>query len=119
MELGSLKKKLSSFKYEDGCLRNVSNDLLMEILSAWEQWSGPACKFYTSIGTNHKRFRSLLGKAKRLKREGYQSSEFEEIKITPPSLSSSGYGVELVWDNNRIIRFESVDLVVDFLKKAA
>ena len=67
MELEILKKKLSVFKTEGGPLKNVSNDLLIEILGAWENWTGPAVEFYTAIGTNHKRFAKLLGKAKKNK----------------------------------------------------
>ena len=37
MELETLKKKLSTFKTDKGYLKNVSNDLLLEILSAWEK----------------------------------------------------------------------------------
>lgn len=118
MDLETLKKKLSTFKTEGGYLRNVSDDLLMEILSAWENWTGTAKGFYSSIGTNQKKCASLLGKAKKLKREGYVTTgEFEEVKlVTSPSPE---YKIELVWDNDKVIRFGEVDLVVDFLRKAA
>ena len=120
MDTEILKKKLSTYKTDKGRLKNVSDDLLVEILAAWESWSGTANSFYKAIGTNYKSFASLLGKAKRLKREGYESSGFEEIKIeSSGELPPGGHGIELVWDNNRLLRFESVDMVVDFLKKAA
>ena len=119
MELEILKKKLSTFKTEGGYLRNVSDDLLVEILNAWESWSGPAKSFYTGIGTNQQKLAFLLGKAKKLKREGYASpGEFEEIKITDNSPSPSKCKIELVWDN-KTIRFGEVDTVIDFLKKVA
>ena len=118
MDLETLKKKLSTFKTEGGKLTNVSDDLLMEILNAWENWSGPAKGFYSAIGSNYKKFAKLLGKAKKLKREGYASTgEFEEIKIA--SNPASECKIELVWDNGKIIRFGEVDLVIDFLKKVA
>ena len=58
-----------------------------------------------------------MGKAKKLKREGYQASGFQEIKIEQPS-GDSHFQIEILWDN-RPIRFGEVDLLVDFLKKAA
>lgn len=66
----------------------------------------------------------LMGKAKKLKREGrFPESEFKEIKINSESgqiiESAACSGVEIVWDNGKPIRFSQVDLLVDFLKKAA
>ena len=115
MELETLKKKLSTFKTERGKLRNVSDDLLMEILIAWENGSGSAVGFYSAIGTNYKRFASLLGKAKKLQREGSMSSDFQEVKVLE---TASPYKIELVW-NNSVLRFSDVELVLEFLRKAA
>lgn len=36
------KKKISTFRGDGGKVRNVSDELLVEILSAWENWTGPA-----------------------------------------------------------------------------
>ena len=121
MDTEILRKKLSTYKTEKGRLKNVSDDLLMEILEVWENWSGTASDFYRAIGTGRKSMASILGKAKRLKRSGYESSVFEELKIESSGdmPERGGHGIELVWDGNRVIRFGSVDLVVDFLKKAA
>jgi hypothetical protein len=47
MDLGILKKKLSSYKTDGGYVKNVSSDLLIEILSAWESWTGPSAGFYS------------------------------------------------------------------------
>ena len=115
MELDTLKRKLSTFRAESGRLRNVSDELLMEILSAWETWNGSGVGFYRAIGTNHKQFASLLGKAKKLKREGYIASEFQEVKVVD---TASQYRVELVW-NGHVIRFGDVDLALEFLRKVA
>ena len=117
MELDTLKRKLSTFKTESGRLKNVSDELLMEILSAWETWSGSGAGFYRAIGTNHKKFASLLGKAKKLKREGYIASEFQEVKVVDTA-SAPQYRVELVW-NNHVIRFGDVDSALEFLRKVA
>lgn len=121
MELEVLKKKLSSFKGEGGRIRNVSDDLLLEVLSAWEQWTGSAKNFYKGIGCSQKGMASMIGKAKRLKREGH-SLPFEEIKvegITDTSTPSPIICDIEVQDNNKIIRFRKVDLLVEYLKKVA
>jgi hypothetical protein len=76
------------------------------------------------LGLTMRQLVILVEKAKKLIRNGgFALSEFKEIKID----SSSGQiqeagpcsGVELIWNNGRIIRFSQVDLLLDFLKKAA
>lgn len=120
MDIEILKKKVSTFKTKGGYLKDVSNDLLMDILHAWENWEGSNSSFYTALGSNHAKMASLMGKAKKLKREGYMANEFQEVKIEPSTTSCAGnYTVELEWENGKILRFGGVDLAVDFLKKAA
>jgi hypothetical protein len=121
MELEILKKKLSTFRGEGGRIRNVNDELLLEVLSVWENWNGSAKSFYNTIGSSQKGIASMIGKAKRLKREG-AVMPFEEIRIegitgteNPPSVICD---IE-VQDNNKIIRFRKVDLLVEYLKKVA
>ena len=122
MELEILRKKLSTYKGEGGRLTKVSDELAMEVLQAWEQWTGPGKGFYAGIGVSAKGMASIIGKAKKLKREGrtVASSEFSEL--TPESLGvSTGVtsGIELSWERGRVIRFPRVDDLIEFLKKAA
>lgn len=117
MELEVLKKKLSTFRTKEGHLRKVNDDLLAEILNAWENWTGTPKSFYTGIGINGKKMAAIIGKAKKLKRKGYMAGEFREVKIETAVPSHGDYSVELVWEGGRIIRFGGVDLVVDFLRK--
>jgi hypothetical protein len=123
MELEVLNKKVSSYRDNGGRVRKVSDELLLEILDAWEQWSGPAKGFYTALGVSAKGISSIIGKAKKLKREGFPAGDFKEIKIDGAGapLASSGpcVGIELQWDQGKIIRFPQVDQLVDFLKKVA
>jgi hypothetical protein len=124
MDLGILKKKISTFKTASGKLTSVSDDLLIDILYAWENWTGPARGFYAAIGADHRKMAKLIGRAKKLKREGhFPSEEFKEIRINSESgqiiESTPCSGVEIIWNNGKIIRFSQVDLLVDFLKKAA
>jgi hypothetical protein len=68
---------------------------------------------------------SLIGKAKKLKREGhFPVEEFKEIKIASGTDGVSGHhspcsGIELAWGPGKLIRFQQVDHLVDFLKKSA
>lgn len=121
MELEILRKKLSSYRTEKGRLTKVSDELLCEILIAWEEWTGPASGFYTAIGADHRKMASLIGRAKKLKREGFfQPDAFKEIKLTDSSVSavSSVPGsIEMSWDNTKLIRFSGVPQLIEFLIK--
>jgi hypothetical protein len=68
MDLEILKKKISTFRTDGGQVRGVSDELLLEMLHAWEQWVGPAQDFSRAIGLNRKAIPKLIGKAKKLKR---------------------------------------------------
>ena len=127
MDLAILKKKISSYRTPKGQIRTLPEELLGEILAAWEQWTGSANGFYTAIGTNHHKMASMMGKAKKLKREGaFEGLNFIEAviegeaeELLETALPVSPCGIELVWDNNKIIRFGTSELLMDFLKKAA
>lgn len=124
MDLAILKKKISTYKTSTGKLTRVPDELAYEILKAWEQWTGTASSFYSEIDVKAAKMASVIGRAKKLQREGFfPADDFKEIKID----SASGQvlelapcsGVEIVWDNGKIIRFSQVDLLLDFLRKAA
>ena len=124
MDLEVLKKKVSTFRGEGGRVRNVSDELLMEILLGWEQWTGPAAGFSKALGVSMNGMSSIIGKAKKLKREGhFPAEEFKEIKVSE-GVGGSGLlppcsGIEVCWDNGKLIRFPGVDQLIDFLKKVA
>lgn len=125
MDLSILKRKISVYRSEKGRLKHVPDDLLMEILNAWEQWNGPASGFYSALAVDFRKMAGLIGRAKRLKQEGYGVSEFKEVHVeTAPPMGNvinmaPCNGAEVVWGDGRIIRFSQVDLLLEFLKKAA
>ena len=125
MDMEILKKKISTFRGEGGRVRITDDSLLMEILSGWEQWTGPGKDFYRAIGVSPKGMASIIGKAKKMRREGHFPAEsFKEIKIEgsgtpPPGLSGPCTGIELCWNEGKIIRFPQVDQLLEFLKKVA
>ncbi|MEK6616035.1 MAG: hypothetical protein AABZ32_07990 [Bacteroidota bacterium] len=121
MELEILKKKLSSFKGEGGRIRGVSDDLLLEVLAAWETWGGTSKDFYKGIGSSEKGIASMLGKAKRLKRNG-SVMPFLEVAVDGVTGTDNptpiNCDIELL-EKNKLIRFRKVDVLIEYLKKAA
>lgn len=121
MDLGVLKKKLSSYKTDGGYVKNVSADLLVEMLSAWESWTGPTKGFYSELGINRLSGARMIGEAKKLKREGFATDGFMEVKVSSGEALMGGpcQGIEIVWDNGKLIRFSQVEYLIDFLKKVS
>ena len=124
MDNVTLKKKLSSYASDKGYLKNVSEDVLYEVLVAWENWTGSSKEFYRSLGFSSRQMASIIGKAKKLKREGhYGEGEFKPVNVESlpddPASTTHDLAIEIVWANGRVIRFSQVDQLVDFLKKSA
>jgi hypothetical protein len=123
MDLTLLKKKLSSYRTPTGRVTSIPDPLLGEILHAWEQWNGTVSGFYTALGVSQNKMAKLMGKAKQLKRDGAFDGLFTEVVLDQESGQVMELppcsGVELVWEGGRIIRFSRVEMLLDFLKKAA
>ena len=121
MDLEVLKKKLSSFKGEGGRVTKVSDELLLEILSAWEHWTGSARDFYSGIGSNSKKMARMIGKAKQLRREGV-TLPFQEVTVEGVTDTGSPTPVSCdieVQHKDNIIRFRKVEILLEYLKKAS
>lgn len=122
MDLEVLKKRISTFRGEGGRVKISDDVLLMEILVSWEQWKGLSKDFYKAIGVSQTGMASIIGRAKKLRREGhFPAEDFKEVKIadsSPGGLPPCS-GIEIAWDNGKLIRFNQVDQLVDFLKKVA
>ena len=125
MDLEVLKKKISTYKGEGGRVSITSDELLIEVLQSWEQWTGPASGFCKAIGVSPKGISSIIGRAKKLRRDGFPTDNFKEISVQESASSYSSLqagpcmGVEMIWDNGKLIRFQQVEQLVDFLKKVA
>lgn len=119
MDLEVLKKKISTFRGDAGRVRITDDHLLLEILSEWEKWTGAAEGFYKAIGVSAKGMGSIIGRAKKLRREGFPAQDFKEIKVSGSDALGPCQGIEIAWDKGRLIRFQLVDQLIDFLKKAA
>jgi len=124
MDLTLLSKKISSYRTPKGRVTKLPDEILGEILSAWEQWTGTSSDFYKSIGSNPKKMASIMGKAKQLKRDGaFDGLNFTEITLDQETgqvkEQSPCSGIEVVWKNGNIIKFSQLETLLDFLKKAA
>ena len=125
MDIEILKNKISTFRAgESGRVRITDDGLMMELLMAWEQWKGPIKEFYKAIGVSHSGMAGILGRAKKMRRDGhFPAAEFKEVKIAegePVIGSLSGCNViEIYWENGRLIRFGQVEQLIEFLKKSA
>jgi hypothetical protein len=82
MDLNVLSKKISSYRTPKGQIRSLPNELLGEILHAWEQWNGAPSAFYKLLGVDYRKMGSMMGKAKQLKRDGaFDGLAFTEVVI--------------------------------------
>ena len=126
MDMEVLKRKISTYRGEGGRLRITEDSLYMEILSGWEQWKGTSKEFYRAIGVSKSGMAAIIGKSKRMRREGvFPMENFKEVQVqeSPSNLTSLAggpcSGVEIMWDNGKLIRFQQVEQLIDFLKKVA
>ncbi len=118
MELEILRKKLNTYRTAKGRLTKIPDELAYEMLLGWEQWTGPASGFYSAIGADFRKVAGILGRAKKLKREGHFPEEaFKEIKVSSEGSSSESCPAPITvrWERGRIIRFTQVNQLVDFL----
>jgi hypothetical protein len=62
---------------------------------------------------------SFIREGKRLARKGnYGTGEFKELKLDS-LVGVPSAPIEVSWDKGKVIRFNQVDALVDFLKKVA
>jgi len=118
---GVLKKRLNTFKSKAGKLRKISDEVIIEVLRAWENWPGTTADLYRDLGLSKMQLVTILKKAKYLIKNGVvQESEFKEITLDgDESIQSDRNIISMNWDQGKVINFPTVDHLVDFLKKVA
>jgi hypothetical protein len=125
MDVSNLKKKLSAYVSDKGYLRNVSDELLYEVLTSWENWTGSSAEFYRALGFTGAQIGPLLGKAKKYKRQGHFGDQgfkavvLDEVQPTMQVAPGPCAAIEIVWKDGQLIRFAEVSVALDFLKKAS
>lgn len=79
---------------------------MYEVLVAWENWTGPSKDFYRSLGFSQWQMASIIGKAKKLKRDGYYGEgEFKPVTVQVPKDLPQGASIEIVLGTGQIVRF--------------
>ena len=123
MDNAILKKRLNTFKAgKSGRLQDISDEVVIDLLRAWENWPGTTAELCRELGLSSMQMAVIIKKGKRLIKSGVVSeSEFQEI--TPTDISGGATvpcsAIELNWSKGTVIRFPRVDDLLDFLKKAA
>ena len=131
MDLVILKKKIDGYRASSGSIKNVAPELLLELRQTWEHYTGSPEQFRSELGVKMGTLRNLLTESKKLNHvlasAGAVGLTLDgEGSIEAPKQSHSegnalsGQVLELAFDNgSKVIRFPSVDLLIDFMRKSA
>lgn len=123
MDNAVLRKRLGTFKSGKGYLCEVGDDVVVDVLRAYEGWTGATADLSRELGISSSQLGTMIQKAKRLVKMGVvPEAEFKEIKLAAAQTAPSGCQscvIELAWNDGKLIRFAGVELLVDFLKKVA
>lgn len=132
MDLMILKKKIDGYRVANGSIKNVPPELLLELRQTWEHYTGSPEQFRSELGVKTGTLRNLLVESKKLNHViasagvvGLVPESAEENMVpgqgyTQNTAKNTDTALELVFDHGtKVIRFPSVDLLVDFLRKSA
>ena len=108
MENTVIKKRLNTYKSDGGRLSNVEDEVVLDVLRAWENWQGTTAELYRELG---------LTKRQLVKKGATSGGAFKEITVSKADGSNTaGYAVEITWEHGRLVRFKEVSQLVEFLK---
>jgi hypothetical protein len=132
MDLVILKKKIDGYRAANGSIKNVPPELLLELRQTWEHYTGSPEQFRSELGVKTGTLRNLLVESKKLNHviasagaiglvpENAEESTMPGQNHNQNTANKTANALELVFDHGAtVIRFPSVDLLVDFLRKTA
>jgi hypothetical protein len=70
MDNAVLRKRLNTFKSGKGTLKSVSDEVVLEVLRAWENWPGTTADLNRELGLSKMQMVVMLKKAKHLVKSG-------------------------------------------------
>jgi len=120
-----LKKKIDGYRAGNRSIKNVPPELLLELRQTWENYTGSMEQFRSELGMKTGTLRKLLVESKKLNHVIGSAGAVGLIGVENESLAHEAQavgslGLELVFDSgDKVIRFPSVDWLVDFLRKSA
>ncbi len=130
MDLMILKKKIDGYRAANGSIKNVPPELLLELRQRWERYTGSPEQFRSELGVKTGTLRNLLIESRKL---NHVIASAGAVGLVPvenggetidqeqrDGSRSADDALELVFDHgNKVIRFPSVDILIDFLRKSA
>ena len=121
MDFEIMRKKLDAYKTPGGSYKNIKSELLIELLRAWEEYTGSSTELAKQLGMKpHQLSRQIREARKAAARNDAIDPAFQEIQIPEPSGGNSGgSGIEMTWGGDKVVKFPNVDCLVEFLRKAA
>jgi len=120
MDTQILRKRLNTYKSGKGRLDKVDDEVVMEVLRAWENWPGPSSELYRDLGLSKMQLVTMIQKGKRLVKKGaVTGGDFKEITVKTPEIVPSSCGIELNWEDGRLIKFSTVDQLIEFLRRTS
>lgn len=126
-----LRKKIDGYRTGNRSIKNVPPELLLELRQTWENYTGSQEQFRSELGMKIGTLRNLLIESKKLNHViashgavGLMAAEIEPAGQEPSGAGDENpagtLGLELVFDSGtKVIRFPSVDSLIDFLRKSA
>ena len=113
-----IKKRLNTYKSEGGRLSNVDDEVVFDVLRAWENWKGSSAELYRELGLSKMQLVTMIQKAKKLVKNGAVSgSSFKEISVgAAVGVASVDYGIEISLEKGRLVRFKEVSQLLEFFK---
>jgi hypothetical protein len=99
----------------------VKAELLLELLRSWEEHTGPSSELVRALGMKRTQLARLIAEARRA---AASTNAVDPAFLELPAQGQSepvpvGSCIELAWGADKVIRFPSVDTLMDFLKKAS
>lgn len=131
MDLAILKKKIDGYRASSGSIKNIPPELLLELRQTWEHYTGSPEQFRSELGVKIGTLRKLLVESKKLNHViastgavglamdgGHEEGAPELLHSEENEVCKNA--LELIFDHgSKIIRFPSVDVLIDFMRKSA
>jgi hypothetical protein len=126
-----LKKKIDGYRAANGSIKKLPPELLLDLRQTWEHFTGSHDQFRSELGVKMGTLRKLLVESKKL---NHVIASIGAVELIPENAEASIGGhdhiqhtehhtcnaLELSFDHGtKVIRFPSVDLLVDFMRKSA